>query len=134
MIHAKSSTTAMLLVGLVAMSAVSSADGAAALRGEGRRLNARCKASHVTWIEDSSMSVNGDTWHGKVQGGEYHCMVSKNGGGNKYRVDCNKNGGKATDFYFDDGSDKYELLMNHNGQHVVHYKGNPYIRRIGWCN
>merc|ERR1712100_92902 len=99
----------------------------------GRRLNARCKSSHATWIEDSSMSVDGDTWHGTVQGGEYHCMVSKNGGGNKYRVDCNKNGGKATDFFFDDGSDKYELLMNHNCQHVVHYKGNPLIMRIGFC-
>jgi len=98
-----------------------------------RQLGSRCKSKDAVWIPNSSMTLNGD-WYGTVNNGQYHCMLSKNSGKYAYRIDCNKDGGDATDFYFNDGNDKYELLMKKNGGHTVKYNGNDSIIAIGYCN
>ena len=99
-----------------------------------RRLNSRCKSKDAKWIENSSMELNGPGWHGTVNGGSYHCGLSLAGGLYKYRVDCVKTGGSNTDFFFNDGDDRYGLYMKTNGNHVVHYNGKAPIIAVGVCS
>ena len=99
-----------------------------------RRLNSRCKSKDAKWIENSSMELNGPGWHGTVNGGSYHCNLSLAGGLYKYRVDCVKTGGSSTDFFFNDGDDRYGLYMKTNGNHVVHYNGKAPIIAVGVCS
>jgi hypothetical protein len=80
------------------------------------------------------MELNGPGWHGTVNGGSYHCGLSLAGGLYKYRVDCVKTGGSSTDFFFNDGDQKYELYMKTNGNHVVHYNGKAPIIAVGVCS
>ena len=99
-----------------------------------RRLNSRCKSKDAKWIENSSMELNGPGWHGTVNGGSYHGNLSLAGGLYKYRVDCVKTGGSNTDFFFNDGDDRYGLYMKTNGNHVVHYNGKAPIIAVGVCS
>jgi hypothetical protein len=99
-----------------------------------RRLNSRCKSKDAKWIENSSMELNGPGWYGTVNGGSYHCQLSLAGGRYKYRVDCVKTGGSNTDFFFNDGDDRYGLYMKTNGNHVVHYNGKAPIIAVGVCS